>query len=239
MTQQWGNIFDESIKAWLQEDKSTENSNAGQTQDGTKKTEVDYEKQYKELQGEFDRRNEASFQKDLKLAELNKKYILDVDQKTQNKLIKELYGYDNLEELTTMHGDNFYEDKGGDDGEVDEIQELKKKVKLMELKANKWATEDAIEAYVGRHEDVFKDTKALEKLRDELKYVSDNLSPKERVERAGKLAFGAYVDKKSDAYLALQEVQINKERSNIWVTPAENNSEIENIFLGRFWKKAS
>jgi len=73
------------------QDNQPEHSQDGQVQ--TDKTEgLDYEKQYKELQGEFDRRNEISFKKDLKLAELNKRYILEVeDKKLQNKLVKELY----------------------------------------------------------------------------------------------------------------------------------------------------
>ena len=63
-----------TVKDGLQDTKSTVDS-SGQPLD-SKQTEVNYEKQYKELQGEFDKRNESSYKKDLKLAELDKKYIL-------------------------------------------------------------------------------------------------------------------------------------------------------------------
>jgi len=63
-----------------------------------------------------------------------------------------------------------------------------------------------VSAYIAKHEDVFKEDGAIEKLKEELTFMSNNLSPSERVQRAGKLAFGVYVDKTSEAYRALQEV---------------------------------
>jgi len=102
---------------------------------------------------------------------------------------------------------------------------------------SKSAIEDAIAAYTGKHSDVFKDGQSIEKLKQELTYVSDSLSAMERVERAGKLAFGAYVDKTSEAYLALQEKQTNIAKGNKGsVTTKDTQNVIDELFNKRFKK---
>jgi len=232
MTKIWGNLTEEELEL---QNKAKENSD-GQSQNGDGS--VDYEKQYKELQGEFDRRNEKSFKKDLKLAELDKKYILDVeDRKTQNKLVKELYWYDSLEELKLIQGNNFYEEHSDEDIELDRTTQLEQELKIIKHKLNKDKLEEALATYTSEHKDVFIDASAINKLKDELQYVSDGLNAKERVERAGKLAFGVYVDKTSEAYMALQERGTSTSSiKQVGEQTKENANVIEDIFNKRFGK---
>jgi len=232
MENKWGNLTEEELEL---QNKANENSD-GQSQDGG--SSVDYEKQYKELQGEFDRRNEKSFKKDLKLAELDKKYILEVeDKKIQNKLVKELYWYDSLEELKLIQWDKFYEEHSEEDKELDRTTQLEQELKIIKHKLNKDKIEEALAAYTSKHPDVFKDMSAINKLKDELQYVSDNLDAKERVERAGKLAFGVYVDKTSEAYMALQERGTKAGSQKPAGEQAKENANIiEDIFNKRFGK---
>jgi len=198
--------------------KTVENSENGQAQ------QMDYEKQYKELQSEFDRRNEDYYRVQTKIAEANPKEILSMDKKLQNKVIKSIYWYDNLEELKVIHWENFYEneDKASDDGDEDDrTSVLEKELKLIKWQQSKWELNRALDEWTKENKSIISsDEDALTKIRNELEYVSDKLDAKERIKRASAVLYWKNVE--AEAYLAMQETSFWNSATG-WNTPKEND----------------
>tara|TARA_R110000737_G_scaffold14419_2_gene30408 strand:+ start:726 stop:902 length:177 start_codon:yes stop_codon:yes gene_type:complete len=58
-----------------------------------------------------------------------------MDSKMQNKVISEIYGYNNVEELKLIQGEEFW--KSGEDQELTSTEELAQKIKLLEYQNKK------------------------------------------------------------------------------------------------------
>lgn len=184
----------------------------------------DIESRYKEASDTISKMGESLLKANIEIAEVNPKKILDMDTKMQNKVIKHKYGLDNLEELKLIHGDTFYEDKSKEEEIVDETEELRKRLKLLEIQNEKWAVNRAIENFKIENKNLFeRDESAVEKLMEEMKYLSDSLSPEERVKRASKIVFSSYVDSSTQAYLDIQEKTFNKK----WGTSKTDDNKEE------------
>lgn len=61
----------------------------------------------------------------MRLVEKDKSEILNIpDKKLQNKIIKEIWWLDNLDELKLIHWDNFYKEHKSEDEELSDIEDL-------------------------------------------------------------------------------------------------------------------
>ena len=167
---------------------------------------------YKSLQSEFTKTRQAQIDLAVKLATSDKKSILELDKDLQDKVIKKIYWLDNIEELKVIHWNNFYEDRDNDEDDGDELTRIKKELELIKYNQNKNSLEGAIEQFKKENNDFFKSEDAEIKLRNEIKYISSDLSPNERINRAFRIAF--WINPTDAAYLALQETV--KRWGNAW-----------------------
>jgi hypothetical protein len=128
-----------------------------------------------------------------------------MESKMQNKVIGEIYGYNNVEELKLIQGEEFW--KSADEKELSDYDELAQKMKVLEYQNKKSDINRALESFQKDNSKIFTDNEdALQKIEGELAYISDTLPAKERVERAGKILFGNnYVDNTTQAYLSMQD----------------------------------
>lgn len=166
------------------------------------------EQMIKDNQGAFTRANQGQIDMAKKLVELNPASIDDIsDENVRNKIIKEKWGSESLEELKIMFPNYNKVEKSEEDEEVDELQQLKQKVKLMEHNSTKTKINEEIDNTIVWE---FKDAVATipdyrQKLNEELKYISNELSPKERVNRALRLVLNSS-DNPATAYAVMQGV---------------------------------
>lgn len=162
------------------QDKNENHSTEGQGENN-----FDYEKSYKALQPEFDRRNEELYNTAIKLVKKDKKELLSLDKKTQSKVVKELWGLSSIEELKVIYGDDVLEDeewkkqtsKNNDDDLLKEIKLLKYNQAQSELKTIV--------------NDIKKERKLtdeqVEKVLSEVNNLSTSLALADRVDRAIKI----------------------------------------------------
>ena len=90
------------------QDKATQEPNASE---GTPT--VNWEARHKEASDALSQKAEQDIKTNIKLANLDPKEILAMDSKMQNKVISEIYGYNNVEELKLIQGEEFW--KSGED----------------------------------------------------------------------------------------------------------------------------
>jgi hypothetical protein len=148
------------------------------------------EEEYKNLQAAFTKANQDKINTYVRLVEKDKKEILNIeDKKLQNKVIKELYWLDNIEELKLIHWDKFLKEDKSEDDELTDIERLNNELKLLKHNQAKWELEKAIADYKKDNTIIFEDSTAEDKLREELRYISSELSINERINRASKIAF--------------------------------------------------
>ena len=166
------------------------------------------EEDYKSLQAEYTRANQAKIDLSIKLANLYKNSILEIsDKRLQDKVIKEIYWLNNIEEVKLIHWDSFYAERTTDEEDEDKFSTLEKKVKLMEYNASKGQLEKAIEDYKKENKIMFELEWTEDKIREELKYISTEISAEERVKRAWKIIFGVTTNPTDNAYLKLIQTQ--------------------------------
>lgn len=164
--------------------------------------EVVREDDYKNLQSSYTKANQERIELATKLAEKDKSSILDIkDKKLQDKVIKELYWLNNLDEVKIIHWDKFYEDRTDEDDDEDRTSKLEKELKILKYTQTKGEINSAIEEYKKENPIHFEDGEAEDKLKEELSYISDTLPHKERVRRAATIVFW----NKREAYDALKE----------------------------------
>lgn len=137
------------------------------------------------LRNEFTQARQREIDLAIKLAEKDKKSILDLDSDTQKKVVKKLYWLSNLEEVKLIHWENFYEEREDSvNEEEDRITKLETELKLTKYNQSKREVESAIEEIKKTNWAYFEDDTFEERLKDELKYISPELETKNRVARA-------------------------------------------------------
>ncbi len=172
--------------------------------------------EYKNLQAFSTKASQERIELAKKLVSKDPKEILAIDDiKLQNKVIKELYTYDNLDELKVMLPELFEEKKeDGENNEDDRFAKLEKEQRLMRFKLEK-------EALASELEKVKLGSPTLEKaipnfeerVKEELKYISSELPLQERVKRAVKMVSSG-TDVSIEALLALQGKSFQQPPSN-------------------------
>lgn len=91
--------------------------------------------------------------------------------------------------MIAVVGENFYESQ--EDENIDKTTKLEREVRLLKFKSETSELDSAIEAYVAQNKNVIASAADEVKLRDELKYISNELPVKERIRRASAIAFGS------------------------------------------------
>ena len=81
--------------------------------------EFDFEKGYKELQSEFDKRNEQFYNSAEKLVSNDFEEIYPYDKKIQNKIVKKLYDYNSIDEYLIAN------EGSSETGDGDELTKIK------------------------------------------------------------------------------------------------------------------
>lgn len=176
------------------------------------------EEEYKNLQSFATtvRQNEIALA--IKLVTKDKDELLNIsDKKLQNKVIKELYWYDNLEELQAIEW--FEKEKKEDD----ELISVKQEVKILKYKAEKQEVDMAIKKYLT--ENNVNDEEVIDKIKEELKYISSSLDINERVKRAWKIV----VQQNNLSMLSLQD-KVVLWNWNIKKVEEKKNNEVDEIF---------
>lgn len=190
------------------------------------------EEDYKNLQSFSTRANQERIDLAIKLANKDKKSILEItDKKLQNKVVKEIYNLDNIEEVKLIHWANFYEEREDEDeDELSELDKMKRELSLLKYSQSKSEIEGAIEKYKEDNKDLFKDEEQEIKFRDELKYISSDLPTKERINRASKIVFG--INATDAAYIALQRqvTSLGNPQEDWKVSKTKIEDEIKQIF---------
>lgn len=198
----------------------------------------DYEKRYKDTQASFTKANEEKLALARQLASVNPKSILGMDAKTQAKIIKDEWGYDSLDELKIMKPDVFEDKKVNIENNEDDdtSAQLIKELNLIKLQRNKEGVENAISTYVASNRKVVDTIPNFEqRVNDELKYITSELPPKERVERAVRL-ISSNKDIDIEAFLALQGKSYNKPLN--LATNEESIKKAQNELRAQFWLKS-
>lgn len=180
------------------------------------------EEEYKNLQSFATtvRQNEIALA--IKLVTKDKDELLNIsDKKLQNKVIKELYWYDNLEELQAIEW--FEKEKEEDKVDNDELISVKQEVKILKYKAEKQEVDMAIKKYLT--ENNVNDEEVIDKIKEELKYISSSLDINERVKRAWKIV----VQQNNLSMLSLQD-KVVLWNWNIKKVEEKKNNEVDEIF---------
>lgn len=179
------------------------------------------EDEYKNLQSFATtvRQNEIALA--IKLVSKDKSELLNIsDKKLQNKVIKELYGYDNLEELQAME---WIDNKEKDTEDDEELNSVKQEVKILKYKAEKQEVDYAIKKYLT--ENNINDNDVIDKIKEELKYISSSLEINDRVKRAWKIV----IQNTNNDMLVLQD-KVVLWNWNVKKAEEKNNNVVSEIF---------
>jgi len=182
---------------------------------------LNYEKMFKDTQASFTRAQQEKVEMAKMLVESNPANIKNIsDEKVRNKIIQEKWWVETLDQLEYIYPD--YAKKpndgwgDGEDGDVSEIEKLNREVKFMKLQNVNTKTKEALIDVSEKYGEVIKTIPEFDtKLQSELKYISEQLSPKERVEKAFKLVVNSN-GSTANAFSIMQ-----------WIDNWNNNVDIE------------
>jgi len=146
--------------------------------------------QHKNLEGDYTRSRQDAIDLATQLVQANPKALATIkDNRIQNAVAKQVYWFDTYNQMIAVVGENFYESQ--EDENLDKTTKLEREVRLLKFKSETSELDSAIEAYVAQNKNVIASAADEAKLRDELKYISNELPVKERIRRASAIAFGS------------------------------------------------
>lgn len=198
----------------------------------------DWEKRYKDTQWFATKKNQALIDFARTQVEKDPVSIKDIpDKDVQKKILQDKWGVDSIDELETLYPEVLKvggKNKEQED-EEDKLATLEKKVKLMEYKETKTKTQDAISEIKSTYKDVIATIDGFdEKLLEEMKYISQDLSPKERVSRAFKVIASSV--EANDVYSLLQGLTVPKTSEKETISQ-EALTKAQNDILSYMWVK--
>lgn len=164
------------------------------------------EEDYKSLQAFATRTRQFAIKTALDAVEANPQYISSIEDKSvQDAVVKHKYGFDNYEQLIAVMWDNFSQSNSNEGGNDDEniSTKLEKEVRLLKYQQEVNNVDNAISEYKMSNPQMFTEDGAEEKLREELKYISDKLPIKERIKRSATIALAPVSDPYNVAFAAL------------------------------------
>lgn len=190
------------------------------------------EKEYKDLQAFWTKANQWLIDVSKKLAEKDPKELIWMEASIQNKVIKDIWGYDSIDELKSFLPEVLWESEEDNSGgwewfeSNDTYKKLLREQELLKYKLNKKDVNDEVEKFITAHSELLNSVPNFkEKVIDELKYISSDLPTRERVDRATKLV-SWNSDVNVEAYLQLQWKNVVKSSSqkmtDDYVTDAQN-----------------
>lgn len=185
---------------------NTENQNGEQTPNPEKWGEngEDWEKRFKDTQASFTKSQQEKVEMARMLVEVDASNIEKIqDEKVMKKILKDKWDVESLEELKIMFPN--YNKKPDGEEETDELELLKQKVRLMEHNTTKTKIKEEIERATNwDYKDIIATIPDFQsKLETEMKFISGELSPRERVEKAVRLVINGNVSP-ANAYAILQ-----------------------------------
>lgn len=170
--------------------------------------------EYRNLQAFSTKNSQEKIEFAKKLVQKDPKELLTItDTKLQAKIIKDLYSYDNLDELKIMLPELF-EDKnsdGNDGGDDDRVSKLEKEHQLMKFKLEKEALASELEKAKLANPLLGKAIPNFDELvKEEMKYISSELPLSERVKKAIKM-ISTSPSLEVETMLALQGREVKKQ----------------------------
>lgn len=195
---------------------------------------------YKELEAFATRARQNEIANAVIVAKANPKFVSEIsDAKVQNAVVKEIYGLDNLAEVQEAFGKDYWKtkDAGGDGESEDKVASLEKEVKLMRLRGQSDRVNAEIEKLKFANPNLIKSEKDEEALRAEMRLISAEVSPEERVKKAARLAFGDVEANKANAMLNSQSASSGGSAAPEKNTNAEQYNRSELVkFLSSYSK---
>ena len=169
------------------------------------KTDADIlEKRFKDTQASFTKAQQSQIEMAKMLVEQDPNNVDKIpDEKVRTKVLQEKWWVESLDELRIMFPDYW---KPLDDGEDDktELEKLQATVRLMQHNGTKTQINSEIESAESKFKDVIATIPEFRtKLNEELKSISETLSPKDRVDKALKLVLNSSTNS-ANAYAIMQ-----------------------------------
>lgn len=198
----------------------------------------DWEKRYKDTQWFATKKNQALIDFARTQVEKDPVSVKDIpDKDVQKKILQDKWGVDSIDELETLYPE-VLKSSGGKkewEDEEDKLATLEKKVKLMEYKETKTKTQEAISEIKSTYKDIIATIDGFdEKLLEEMKYISQDLSPKERVSKAFKVIASSI--EANDVYSLLQGLTAPKASEKEAISQ-EALTKAQNDILSYMWVK--
>jgi len=219
---------------------SQSNDWVGQIQEGTQvieqptQEEVVPKKDYISLQSESTKWRQGQIEIAKRLVEKDRAELLNIsDPKVRDSVVKELFGYQSLDEMRAIEWDDYISWAQAEDD--DKVANLEKQVRILSYQNQTKELEKAISDYKKSNPELFRGETDEIALRDKLKLISGIVDTEERVKMAGTLAFSAATNPTIAAYktLATSQVSGNSAASATAATKtnADKNSEAIKSFL--------
>lgn len=189
--------------------------------------------QYKALQSTYTANRQYMIDMALESAKANPQSISSIkDEKLQSTVVKQLYGVDSYAQLVAIHWEDFY-NKSDEDGDEDSTKKLEREVKILKFNAEKSEVENALREFKITNPQYFTNPKNEEQLRNELRYVSGELTPSERIRRAAAIAFVPSADPATLAYQVLNTWNNGGGNAQIQADKAKDAEKQKQIDAGR------
>lgn len=204
-------------------------------------THNEFEQRYKDTQASFTKAQQDKIEMAKVMVEQNPSNIKNIpDEKVRNKIIKEKWGVETLEQLEYIYPD--YAKKNNNDDnwawegdDLTKIEKLEREVKFMKLKDTNIKTKEAISEVENKYGEIIKTIPEFEtKLQAELKFISEELNPKDRIEKAFRIVVNSN-NSTADAFSIMQWI------NNGWIKTdkkEEKNkqwSSLEKAFKTALW----
>ena len=149
-----------------------------------------FEQRYKDTQSAFTKAQQEKIEMARMLVETDPANIRKIaDEKVRNKIIQEKWNVETLDQLEYIHPDFAKKPNNDwDDEELSDVEKLKREMKLLKLQTINTKTKEALWEVKVKYAEVIKTIPDFEqKLQTELKYISEGIEPKDRIEKAFKL----------------------------------------------------
>ncbi len=144
---------------------------------------------HKNLQSDYTRSRQDAIDLAVQLVQSNPKSLSTIkDSRIQNAVAKQVYWFETYNQLIAVVGENFH--TSADEENLDKTERLEREVRLLKHKSQTSELDMAIESFVSLNKEVITSDEDIQKLRNELQYISAELPMKERIRRASAIAFG-------------------------------------------------
>lgn len=224
-------MLEQSEKEFHGEEGNNTPPAEGQGEQATRK--VVAEEDYKSLQAEYTKTNQDRINTYIELARRDKSYIESIqDKKIQDKVINSLYSLSNLDEAKAIYWNNFLTKADESEGEIeqeDKADKLEKEIRLMKWQQGKREMEAEIWKLQEKNKNLLS-PEDIEKVKEELKWISDELPLEERVKRAGDFVLRNKYTDEDLAYKMLKEKWGASWSGSLHTNEAAKNVEIDSIF---------